>query len=136
MRKGKVVLKNVASVWIREEVGVRERWAAQPGKPLGTVVLLNGAIACVGEEGWCLDGAGPGNKGPEDEEIDLMGGSVGPGLMTFGSAMGVEGIQQEGSTGDGRLVDAFRGDAPSILGDVGGLTRAVDALQFGTRDAL
>ena len=37
---------------------------------------------------------------------------------------------------DGELGDAFRKDVPRVLGDVGGLTRAVDALQFGTRNAL
>ncbi|KAI0089202.1 hypothetical protein BDY19DRAFT_889764 [Irpex rosettiformis] len=145
VKRGKVVLKNVESVWIRTEEGVRERWAAQPGKHLGAVVFVRGTVACIGEEGWCLTStandsseseADGGNMGPEDIEIDLQGGSVGPGLMTFGSPIGIEEIPQEGSTGDGPLVDAFRGNAPSILNDVGGLTRAVDALQFGTRDAL
>ncbi|KAI0692573.1 hypothetical protein BC835DRAFT_1416500 [Cytidiella melzeri] len=135
LQKGKVVLKNVNDVWIRGEEGVKERWSAKPGQKRGTVVLVNGAISCVGEEGWCLTGNG-GNKGKEEIEIDLHGGSVGPGLMTFGSPIGIEEIAMELSTGDGFLFDAFRGDVPAILGDVGGLTRAVDALQFGTRNAL
>lgn len=139
VKRGKVVLRNVQSVWIRTEEGVRERWVAQAGRRLGTVVFVHGTVACVGEEGWCFDGAdsdGGGNKGPEDIEIDLEGGSVGPGLMTFGSPIGVEEIAGEVSTGDGALGDAFRKDVPRVLGDVGGLTRAVDALQFGTRNAL
>ncbi|KAI0787214.1 hypothetical protein BC629DRAFT_1515632 [Irpex lacteus] len=105
---------NVASVWIREEVAYENGGPRSPASTRHRCVH-NGAIACVGEEGWCLQSEGefgPGNKGPEDEEIDLRG-SVGPGLMTFGSAMGVEGSSR-------KLVDAFRGEAPSILNDVGG----------------
>ncbi|KAI0340770.1 hypothetical protein BDW22DRAFT_1359586 [Trametopsis cervina] len=141
VQKGKVVLKNVRDVWIRGEEGVKERWAAQPDKGAGTVVLVNGAIACVGDAGWCLTGPGSvnmtdGNKGKEEIEIDLKGGSVGPGLMTVGSPLGIEEIQSELSTGDGLHFDALRGDVPSIMGDIGGLVKAVDALQFGTRNAL
>lgn len=136
--KGKVVLKNVKDVWIRGEEGVKERWFAKDGKTSGTVVLVNGAIACVGDAGWCLTDAGElgGNKDTDQVEIDLAGGSVGPGLMTFGSPLGIEEIAGEASTGDGLLYDAFAGDIPSILNDVGGVVRAVDALQFGTRNAL
>lgn len=142
LQKGKVVLKNVKDVWIRGEEGVKERWFAKPGESSGTVVLVNGAIACVGNQGWCLTEAGVeedlggGNKDTDQIEIDLQGGSVGPGLMTFGSPLGIEEIAGELSTGDGAKYDAFYADVPSVLDDVGGVVRAVDALQFGTRNAL
>ncbi|PSR73697.1 hypothetical protein PHLCEN_2v10616 [Hermanssonia centrifuga] len=132
--KGKVVLNNVKEVWIRTgEEGIKERWAGKNGET-GTVVLVNGGIFCAGADGWCLSGSK--NDGESHLEIDLHGGSVGPGLMTFGSPLGIEEIAGELSTGDGLLYDAYRGDIPSIVGDVGGVVRAVDALQFGTRNAL
>lgn len=130
---GKVVLRNVAEVWVRGEEGVHQRWAAPPGERPGTVVLAHGAIACVGAQGWCLDGA---DTGAVDAELDLAGGAVGPGLMTFGSPLGVEEIAQELSTGDGLLFDAYVADTPAILHDTGAVVRAADALQFGTRNAL
>lgn len=128
--KSKVVLRNVQEVWIRTETGLKERWSAKAGDKLGTVVLVNGAISCVGQEGWCLTGQG------EEVEIDLRGGAVGPGLMTFGSPLGIEEITQELSTQDGLLYNPYVADTPKILGDSGAVVRAADALQFGTRNAL
>lgn len=130
---GKVVLRNVREVWIRGEDGVRQRWLAKPGERAGTVVLSHGAIACVGAEGWCLVDA---DKGDSELEIDLQGGAVGPGLMTFGSPLGIEEIAGELSTQDGLLYNPFAGDTPAILHDTGAVVRTVDALQFGTRNAL
>ena len=131
--KGKVVLKNVHEVFVRTEEGIKEEWSAKSGKISGTVVLTNGKISCISEEGWCLQDA---NKDKVDLEIDLQGGAVGPGLMTFGSPLGIEEITQEQSTGDGLLYDPFSGNTPKILHDTAAVVRAVDALQFGTRNAL
>lgn len=132
--KGKLVLKNVREVWIRGEEGIKETWFAKPGQESGTVVLTNGAISCVGSEGWCLD-AQKGHS-DDDDEIDLRGGAVGPGLMTYGSPLGTEEIAGEVTTTDGPLYAPLDADVPKIMHDTGGLVRAVDALQFGTRNAL
>ncbi|EKM59751.1 uncharacterized protein PHACADRAFT_181721 [Phanerochaete carnosa HHB-10118-sp] len=128
--KGKVVLRNVLEVWIRTETGLKERWSGMSEGKSGTVVLVDGTISCVGQEGWCLT--------EEDDalEIDLRGGAVGPGLMTFGSPLGIEEITQELSTQDGLLYNPYIANTPKILGDSGAVVRAVDALQFGTRNAL
>ena len=56
--------------------------------------------------------------------------------MSFGSPLGLEDIAAERSTGDGPIHDAFVTDMPSILGDAGGVVRAIDALKFQTRNAL
>lgn len=134
---GKVVLSNVREVWIRGERGVKERWSARPGQEGGTVVLINGAIACVGREGWCLTDSGLNTSSYTDGiEIDLRGGSVGPGLMTFGSPIGTEEISGEPSTGGGPLLNAYDKNTPSILKDTVGVVRAVDGLMFATRNAL
>jgi hypothetical protein len=133
--RGTVVLQNVAEVFVRYEEGIKERWSAKPGAQSGTVVLRNGKLACVGDKGWCLQGLDK-DKDEEKVEIDLQGGAVGPGLMTFGSPLGIEEITQEPSTGDGFLYQPYSGDTPKILHDTAAVVRAVDALQFGTRNAL
>ena len=137
LERGTMVLKNVRHVWMRGELGLKERWVARPGQEGGVVVLQNGAIACVGKEGWCFDGLSEEAKEAMMRiTIDLHGGSVGPGLMTFGSPLGLEEISGEPSTGDGSLYTPFTTDVPKIIGDPAGLVRAVDALQFQTRNAL
>jgi hypothetical protein len=127
--RGAVVLRNVAEVFVRTEEGIKERWSRDKD---GVVILRDGTITCVGEEGQCLQEVG------EDEkvEIDLQGGAVGPGLMTFGSPLGTEEISYEWSTGDGSLYNAITANPPKILHDTGAVVRAADALQFGTRNAL
>lgn len=68
--------------------------------------------------------------------IDLNGGSISPGLVTFGAALGLEEIQGEESTHDGVVIDPFTKDVPSIIGGNKALIRAVDGLQYGGRDTL
>ena len=134
---GKVVLNNVKSVWVRTgEEGVKPRWTGRNEDERGTVVLAGGRIFCAGTEGRCLDAAEDVDVTRGDVVIDLQGGSVGPGLLTFGSPLGIEEIAGEATTGDGLTYDPYVADVPEILNDVGGIVRAVDALQFGTRNAL
>lgn len=59
----------------------------------GTVVARNAAIVCVGE---CET-----ERGVDFEVVDLKGGSVAPGLISVGSALGIREIAQEKSTSDG-----------------------------------
>jgi hypothetical protein len=56
--------------------------------------------------------------------------------MAFGSSLGLEEIPGEPSTGDGSLFDAFTENVPRILNDPGAISSAMDALMFGTRNAL
>lgn len=134
---GKVVLSNVQSVWVRTgEEGVKQRWVARNEDERGAVVLAGGQLFCVGPEGHCLTAAESLDADGEDVVLDLRGGSVGPGLLTFGSPLGIEEIAGELSTGDGLTYDPYVQDIPNILNDVGGVVRAADALQFGTRNAL
>ena len=56
--------------------------------------------------------------------------------MTFGSILGIE-MHKEMSTGDsGSSFDPLVSGISKILGNDLSLVRAVDALNFGTRDAL
>ncbi len=75
--------------------------------------------------------------GEEDiERIDLKGGTIMPGLTTFGSPIGLVEIRLESSTNDGVVFDALTGGVPAIVGGDTALVRAVDGLQFGGRNTL
>lgn len=67
--------------------------------------------------------------------IDLKGGVLAPGLVSFGAPLGVVEIDAEPSTADGVVPDAVGGFVPGILGE-NPIIRAVDGLQFGGRSAL
>ena len=110
---------------------VQEAFAAEnteKGLHMGAVIVESGRITCLGVD--CASMIG------DAEIVDLQGGVISPGLMTYGSSLGLEEIALEPSTGDGRTFDAFRTDVPRILDDPGAVVRAVDGLVFGTRNAL
>lgn len=58
-----------------------------------------------------------------------------PALTSFGSPLGLQDIEQEPSTEDGPVFDPLTSDVPEIIGGDGGLIRAVDGLQYSSRDA-
>lgn len=124
---GRVAFTNVRNVWTRGVSGEIEELFAGPGDTTGTVVVENGKVICLGSSACSAYGG---------QLLDLHGGSISPGLMTFGSPLGLEEIESEPSTANGNLYDAFRHDVPAILNDIGGLSMAVDALLFQTRNAL
>ncbi|ESK94416.1 carbohydrate esterase family 9 protein [Moniliophthora roreri MCA 2997] len=128
--KGKVVFMNVKEVWNRKRGGYIEELFPAGQRGLCVVVVEKGKITCLGEGKECSSAA-------EDAQttIDLDGGSISPGLLTFGSRLGLEEMASEPSTGDGMPYNAFAADVPRILQDVGGLVKASDALMFGTLHA-
>ena len=123
---GRVAFRNVRELYTRDErdyinlgLDVREG--------MMDVIVERGRVTCVGR--LCdLENA--------DAVVDLHGGAIVPGMMSFGPSLGIEEMESEPSTGDGAGIDPLKGDVPMVLGDVGGLMRASDALQFGTRNAL
>ncbi|KAA1466778.1 hypothetical protein DENSPDRAFT_766715 [Dentipellis sp. KUC8613] len=138
----RVVFRNVSEMMVRAEVGdVLEmrfdtRAAAKLGSvDQGVVVVEKGKVLCAGIGDSCAAPAFE-KSGRGARVIDLHGGALAPALISFGSPLGLEEIQYEYSTGDGQLYDAFAGAVPPILGDVAGVVRAADALQFQTRNAL
>jgi imidazolonepropionase-like amidohydrolase len=66
--------------------------------------------------------------------VDLEGGTVTPGLTSFGTPLGLVEIRLEPSTNDGRVYDPLDGDLPTILGDT--VMRAQDGLMFGGQNLL
>ena len=100
------------------------------------VVIEEGRITCVQRAADpCLSAFGGG----DEVIIDLRGGSIGPGLTTYGSPLGLVEIRLEPSTNDGNVLDPLiGGNLPSILAKGGerGLVRAADGLLFEGRNTL
>lgn len=129
-QSGNIVFLNVRNVWSGNADGKLQK-VHRSGSDLVDVTVRGGRIVCVSDKIACgtdvLDA---------DEYVDLDGGSIVPGMMTFGSPLGLEEIRGEPSTGNGPPFDAFAERIPAILNDPGALGRAMDALMFGTRNAL
>lgn len=58
-----------------------------------------------------------------------------PGLVSYGSPLGLEEIEQEESTHDGAVLDPLSSDIPNVLAGHE-VILAVDGLQFAGRDTL
>ena len=67
--------------------------------------------------------------------VDLEGGAIQPGLVTYGSSLGLQEIAMEKSTVDGPIFDPLTRIIPTILGEET-VIRAIDGLQYQTRNAL
>jgi hypothetical protein len=96
-----------------------------------TVVVTDGVVTCADSGGSCHY-----LSHDKLDVIDLQGGSLVPGLTTFGSPLGLVEIRLEPSTNDGKVYDPLE-HVPSIIGDgEQSVIRAVDGLQFGGRNTL
>ncbi|CDO69917.1 hypothetical protein BN946_scf184568.g3 [Trametes cinnabarina] len=127
---GRVLFRNVQEVFLRQSsqsVGVATHLEGNVG--VTHVVVDRGRVTCVGP-------ACEGEGRNAEAVMDLQGGALAPGMMTFGSSLGIEEIESEPSTGDGPQFDPLRANVPDIVGDAGGLMRVDDTLLFGTRNAL
>ncbi|KAG6333567.1 hypothetical protein ID866_5529 [Astraeus odoratus] len=125
---GQILFTNVSAVFNRhgDEVSNIASSSEQ-----GLLVLVeNGYVQCVGTVHSC-----PVSDG-RIETIDLKGGTVTPGLVSFGAPLGIAEILSEDSTKDGKAPDPFMAHLSSGLGDSRAMMRAVDGLRFGGRDAL
>ncbi|KIJ59733.1 hypothetical protein HYDPIDRAFT_32949 [Hydnomerulius pinastri MD-312] len=119
----RAIFVNVDSMYTRSEgdLAVQER--------PDVVVVQDGKVICSGRamcSGYLSD--------KYAEVIDLKGGSIVPGLTTYGTPLGLVEIRLEPSTNDGSVLNPLAKDPPAVLGD--GLIRAVDGLQFEGRNTL
>lgn len=97
----------------------------------GTVVVRDGSVVfCSRDDQYECD------ERWVQEVVDLHGGSLAPGLTTFGSPIGLAEIRLEPSTGDGVVKDPLTGSVPEIVGGKDAVIRAVDGLQFEGRNTL
>jgi hypothetical protein len=93
----------------------------------GSVLVNNGRVVCSGQ---CT-------ASHDAEIVDLQGGSLSPGLVSFGSPLGLQEIEAEPSTNDGAVLDLLTATIPKILqGGEGPVISAVDGLSFAGRSAL
>ena len=138
---GVVMFTHVKELWTRDALRPESKTPIEGakrdfGEGLGVVVVQDGRIACMAHQRdseVCLSLFGT----QDVKKINLHGGSVSPGFTTFGSILGIEEMHTETSTGDGGpSSDPLVSDVPKIVGDELGLIQVVDALNFGTRDAL
>ncbi|KAK0457772.1 uncharacterized protein EV420DRAFT_1271277 [Desarmillaria tabescens] len=127
-----VVFVNVSDIYIRDHQTVKHGFSAQNSKEAGVLVVEAGKIVCSGVKATCL----AGNAYHDAVVVDLVGGSVAPGFVSFGSALGLSHISGEASTNDGPVIGPLLAKVPSILGGDDAIIRASDGLQFASRDSL
>ncbi|KAG1735265.1 uncharacterized protein EDB91DRAFT_1250481 [Suillus paluster] len=92
----------------------------------GSVAVEDGRVVCIGQCSDFTEG--------DVEIVDLEGGTITPGLTSFGAPLGLVEIRLEPSTNDGRVHNPLDGDLPTVLGDK--IMRAKDGLMFGGRNLL
>ena len=131
-----VAFTNVSQFWTRDDVRgtVVDQFAAPQaldGETSGVVVASQGQVVCAGPVASCSSYM----WSAETTVVDLAGGAVQPGLVNYGAELGLSEIAAEASTRDGFAADPLQGQ-PSFFGPGGYIAKAIDGLQFGTRDAL
>ena len=128
-----VLFTGVRSVILPGQDDLAEVYSAQ-GDEAGVVGVKNGEIICYGAEAACsFDDLADGER---VRVVDLQGGAISPGLLTYGSPLGLQEIEAEPSTGDGKVFDPLAGRIPKLVGGDDSIIRALDGLQFAGRDAL
>lgn len=128
------IFTNVKAVFTRVSGDVQQVFSAQDDSTFGVVVTRNGTMVCSGARTACLGSAI--RDGPEVTFVDLEGGSIAPGLVSFGAPLGLQHIDQEPSTTDGDVFDPLIKPVPKVLGGDTAIIRAADGLLYGSRDAL
>jgi len=130
--RGLIAFQNVAELWVTGNDGtIEERLqATESSNGTGMVVVDAGQVICSGSRSSCAS-----LLAASSDKIDLHGGSISPGLLSYGSGLGTQEISGEPSTGPGESYDALSQDVPK-LAEGSSLSKASDALLFQTRDAL
>lgn len=129
-----VIFTNVKSIHHVKDKSIEEIQSFADDAGSITVVTRNGMIVCHGTSEMCIGSSSLGNT--TARIIDLEGGSISPGLVSFGYPLGLVTMQLEPSTNDGPVYDTLLRTVPEVLGGGPSISRAIDGLQYGTRDAL
>ncbi|KAG6849822.1 hypothetical protein H0H93_004631, partial [Arthromyces matolae] len=128
-----VVFTNLTSIYLPRDDTIEAIFTASTFSQSGIAVVQNGLITCSGAQTSCLSTLNSATF--KADFIDLQGGSIAPGLVSFGSPLGLHHIEEEDSTNDGDVFDPFLDKGvPQILGGAA-MVRAADGLLFGSRDA-
>jgi hypothetical protein len=130
---GTILFTGVNNVIVPRHGKLAEAFSAMNNEA-GVAVVRNGDIVCYGAAATCsLDDLTDGER---VRVMDLEGGAISPGLLTYGSPLGLQEISAEPSTGDGLASDPLTGWVPKVVDGDHFTARAVDALQFAGRDTL
>ncbi|KAG9004989.1 hypothetical protein FRB90_010626, partial [Tulasnella sp. 427] len=131
-----VLLYNIKSAWIRQpdnrftEAQAKSRFLKNGGIEYdGVMYFADGDLVC---SSFQRDLLCPRGNLHDAKRINMEGGSVGPGLTSFGGYLGVVEIDQEPSTNDGYSYGPFDKEF-AVVAD---LSRGVDGLSFEGRDML
>lgn len=128
-----VMFTNVSAVWTRDDLGApRLQDVSVSGSDLA-VAVQKGRITYMGSFQSCSRFAEESHS--KVTVVDIAGGAISPGLVSYGTSLGLQEIGMEASTTDGAIYDLAFDDVPGILRD-GPIIKAVDGLQLSTRDEL
>lgn len=129
-----VVFRNVSAIYLPKSGKIERIQLARGNLFDNVVVTRDGSIICY--DGVREDCAGLLIAQDTRTVIDLNGGSISPGLVSYGSPLGLESMKAESSTNDGVVFDPLGQSVPEVLGGYTSMIQASDGLQFGSRDAL
>ncbi|CUA74661.1 DNA-directed RNA polymerase II subunit RPB1-B [Rhizoctonia solani] len=122
-----VVFTRVKSIW--SDISGELKLRSLPAESV--VVVSGGRVTCAGSTSRCSTPLA------HAKVVDLAYGSLSPGFISFGAPLGLEEIEAESSTNDGRGLDPLFGEGvPEIAGGDELVIRAVDGLSFAGRSTL
>lgn len=123
---------NVRKFYGRDSTGtsITSQEYAEGGS--GVVVVVKGEVLCKGLASECAEYR---TLYRDLEEIDLEGGVIAPGMLTYGGPIGLTEIEAESSTSDGVEFAPISQKIPKLIGK-NPLMQASDGLQFQGRDTL
>jgi len=128
-----ILFTNLTNVWVRKGNRIHSilnnLTSATDRTERGVVGVTAGNIICV-TANECEQFKPLANR-----IVDLEGGAIQPGLVTYGSKLGLEEIAMEKSTVDGPIFDPLTHTVPKILGEET-VIKAADGLQYHTRNSL
>ncbi len=130
MQAKNVVFSGVSALYLKgddsDKIEEMAFASAANGDTHATVVIEDGEIRCAGSD--CVV-----TQGLDFEMIDLKGGSISAGLITYGSYLGLMEIRQESSTTDGTIYDTLSQVSPLVDGMV---VKGSDGAIFDGKDQL
>ncbi|KAG9004460.1 hypothetical protein FRB94_002331 [Tulasnella sp. JGI-2019a] len=126
-----VAFINIASIYEREAGTSGALIEVVSKRRDGVMIFVDGVLVCKSVQGAA--GCATAMDNAQDLQIvDLKGGCLAPGLVSFGGSLGTMEIEQEPTTNDGESYGPFDKEF-TVLGD---LDRAVDGLSFEGRSML
>ena len=125
---GGVLFTNIGHVWDLQGSGsstkVTKFDSASGSNARGTAYFYGGKLVCSSFAFGGLNSPCPSRFQNEVMVVDLKGGSLAPGLISFGGNLGNIEIEQEPSTNDG------------VVDGTGPLIEAIDGISFQGRNEL